>query len=104
MSILASKWVSNHYYQLPLAIIFIWDMLRTSSTSQSRGGKYAFPWLGMGVILAYRALEQIDIGDSPSFTHVTFPFLTDGLIFWLFAVIALLIVLGIRDDTLIRYS
>lgn len=112
VSILCSKWVSNHYYQLPLAFIFIWDVLRTSSTGQSRGGqsrggqsqdgKYAFPWLGIGAILGYRSLEQIDIGDSPSFTHVTLPYLTDGLIFGLFAVITVLIVLGIREDTLER--
>jgi hypothetical protein len=67
LSIVLSKWISDHYYALPLASIFLWDILRTSppvaaSGATARGG---VPWVGLGSAIAYRTITQINIGPAP---------------------------------------
>lgn len=65
--IVLGKWVSGHYYQLPLAMVFLWDMTRTArmpTSEESRDSYIAptspFPWLGIGSAIAFRSVTQLD--------------------------------------------
>jgi hypothetical protein len=60
------KWVSGHYYQVPLALVFLWDVVRRSARQQGDGTARApaldpFPWTGLGAAVAFRAITQVGI-------------------------------------------
>lgn len=60
------KWVSGHYYQLPLALVFLWDIVRgtprTTSTAQGLSRSLdLFPWAGFGAAVAFRSITQLGI-------------------------------------------
>jgi hypothetical protein len=67
LSIMLSKWISDHYYQLPLACIFLWDILRSSPPVAGGSGtaRSSVPWVGLGSAIAYRTITQINIGTAP---------------------------------------
>jgi hypothetical protein len=65
LSIVLSKWVSDHYYALPLACIFLWDILRSSSPVAGGRARSLVPWVGLGSAIAYRTITQINIGTAP---------------------------------------
>jgi hypothetical protein len=100
--IVFAKWVSGHYYQLPLALIFLWDMVRTAprtpalapSAEGERGmtpaPSLSFPLLGLGAALVFRSITPFD---TPGL-----PWLKDALLFALFAALALAALRGaVRD-------
>ncbi len=65
LSIVLSKWVSDHYYPLPLACIFLWDILRSSPPVAGSTARSLVPWVGLGSAIAYRTITQINIGAAP---------------------------------------
>lgn len=96
MFILFSKWVSDHYYQLPLALLFIWDIVRTTPRLRNPlPGVSAFPWVGIGAAIAYKSLTQMDPTTYPHAGKYAVPWLGDLLLFFLFLGLAVIIVRGI---------
>jgi hypothetical protein len=65
LSIVLSKWISDHYYQLPLAFIFLWDILRSSPPAAGGTARSSVPWVGLGSAIAFRTITQINIGTAP---------------------------------------
>ena len=65
LSIVLSKWVSDHYYALPLACIFLWDILRSSPKVAGGTARSSMPWVSLGSAIAYRTITQINIGPAP---------------------------------------
>jgi hypothetical protein len=65
LSIVLSKWISDHYYQVPLACIFLWDILRSSPRVAGGTARSSVPWVGLGAAIAYRTITQINIGVTP---------------------------------------
>jgi len=72
LQIVLGKWVTGHYYQLPLALVLLWDSVRVAPR---------WPLVGLAGTLGFRA---ITVGvDLP-----TVPQVKDGLLFALFAWLA----------------
>jgi Glycosyltransferase family 87 len=67
--VVLGKWVSGHYYQLPLALVFLWDVVRR--TPESPHGKLsggyptlrsdALPWIGLGAPVVFRSITQFGV-------------------------------------------
>ncbi|MFL5733753.1 MAG: hypothetical protein ACJ78Q_11175 [Chloroflexia bacterium] len=82
--VVLGKWVSGHYYQLPLALVFVWDMVRTSSPAYpSRRVGAAFPWVGLGSAIAFRSITQFGTW-----------WVKEGLVLALFVALGVLALLG----------
>ena len=47
LQIVLGKWVGSHYYQLPLALVLLWDTVRRAP---------GWPWLGFAASWGFRAL------------------------------------------------
>ncbi len=47
LQIVLGKWVGSHYYQLPLALVLLWDTVRSAPR---------WPWLGFAASWGFRAL------------------------------------------------
>lgn len=59
--IVFAKWVGPHYYQLPLLLIFLWDVVRTAPRRAEGGWRLgSFPWIGLGGVIAFRGISQFD--------------------------------------------
>ena len=97
--IVLAKWVSGHYYQLPLALVLLWDLTRStrpvSEAVEASGEKSseqmsmgAWPWIGLGGAVAFRSITAISTPDSP--------WLRDLLLFALFAALAILALWGAK--------
>lgn len=82
--IIFAKWVSDHYYQVPLALVFLWDLVR----STSRSGPSTVPWIGIGSAIAYRAVTQIDPLDYSIPIQFNMSWVRDILLFILFVALA----------------
>lgn len=55
--IVLGKWVAGHHYQLPLALVLTWDLVRTAPGAQSNGSGFShFPWIGIGAAIAFRSI------------------------------------------------
>ena len=99
--IVFAKWVSGHYYQLPLALLFLWDAVRTAprpgpggtpppDAAPTAAGRATFPWIGLGAALAFRSITPIDTTGSPWFR--------DALLFALFAAALVATLRGLRTE------
>jgi len=64
LQVVLGKWNGGHYYQLPLALVFLWDAVRTSRRSALvPPGPLAldtFPWIGLGAAIAFRSVTQFE--------------------------------------------
>jgi hypothetical protein len=82
--VLLSKWVTGHYYQVPLALVLLWDVVRTAPHHGQvvTFGLHSFPWVGLGAALAFRSITQIGTPDLPA---------KDALLFILFAALAVIV-------------
>ena len=89
--IVFAKWVSGHYYQLPLALVLLWDVVRTAPRPDrpTSGGLGSFPWIGLGAAIAFRSITPFDTPDAP--------WLKDALLLTLFALLAWAVCWGARD-------
>jgi hypothetical protein len=59
-----AKWVGPHYYQLPLLLAFIWDVVRTAPRIRAEGVRPGtFPWIGLGAAIAFRGISQFELPD-----------------------------------------
>jgi hypothetical protein len=83
--IIFAKWVSDHYYQVPLALVFLWDLVR----STPRSGTSSLPWIGIGSAIAYRAITQIDPLDYSIPNQFNMSWVRDILLLVLFVALAL---------------
>jgi hypothetical protein len=84
--IIFAKWVSDHYYQVPLALVFLWDVVR----STPRSGTSSVPWIGIGSAIAYRAVTQIDPLDYSIPVQFNMSWVRDILLLVLFVALALI--------------
>ncbi len=91
-NLVLAKWVSEHYYPLPLAMVFVWDMLRVTRPGPRRGPLTLnwdnFPWVGVGAAIAYKSLTQLDASTFPSIGISSQSWLGDAVLFVLFAALA----------------
>jgi hypothetical protein len=83
--IIFAKWVSDHYYQVPLALVFLWDIVR----STPRSGTGSVPWIGIGSAIAYRAITQIDPLDYSIPNQFNMSWVRDILLLVMFVALAL---------------
>jgi hypothetical protein len=64
LQVALGKWNGGHYYQLPLALVFLWDAVRTSRRSAfpTPGASVldTFPWIGLGAAIAFRSVTQFE--------------------------------------------
>lgn len=72
------KWVGGHYFALPLALIFVWDVVRTTPRGQFAAGTaplsfQSFPVIGLGAPILFRSITGFGPG-----------LLKDGLLLILF--------------------
>ena len=72
LQIVLAKWVTGHYYQLPLALVLLWDTVRVAPR---------WPGLGLGGTLGFRVI-------TVSVNLPAVPQVKDGLLFALFAGLA----------------
>jgi hypothetical protein len=97
--IIFAKWVSDHYYQMPLALVFLWDLVR----STPRSGTSSVPWIGIGSAIAYRAITQLDPLDYSLPTQFNMSWVRDILLLVLFVTLALIMLREMlavqREDT-----
>jgi hypothetical protein len=84
--IIFAKWVSDHYFQVPLALVFLWDLVR----STPRSGTSSVPWIGIGAAIAYRAVTQIDPLDYSIPVQFNMSWVRDILLLVLFVALALI--------------
>ncbi|HYO48690.1 MAG TPA: hypothetical protein VEW94_02465 [Chloroflexia bacterium] len=84
--IIFAKWVSDHYYQVPLALVFLWDIVR----STPRSGLSSVPWIGIGSAIAYRAVTQIDPLDYSIPVQFNMSWVRDILLLVLFVALAVI--------------
>ncbi|HYP42153.1 MAG TPA: hypothetical protein VEX13_17485 [Chloroflexia bacterium] len=87
--IIFAKWVSDHYYQVPLALVFLWDLVR----STPRSGPSSVPWIGIGAAIAYRAVTQIDPLDYSIPLQFNMSWVRDILLLILFIALVLVMLL-----------
>jgi hypothetical protein len=83
--IVFSKWAGGHYYQLPLALVFLWDVVRATSRSDA-GSSGSFPWIGIGAAIAFRSITPFGAF-----------WLKEALLFALFAVLATITLRSVKD-------
>jgi hypothetical protein len=82
--VLFGKWVSGHYYQLPLVLVFAWDMVLSPSSARSSALiPGAFPWIGLGSAIVFRSVTQLEPW-----------WIKEGLITLLFGILAVLALYG----------
>jgi hypothetical protein len=87
--VLFGKWVSGHYYQLPLALVFAWDMVRTQPVAHASSLTLgAFPWIGLGSAIVFRSVTQL----GPWW-------IKEGLILLLFGMLAVLVLYSVSRRT-----
>jgi hypothetical protein len=69
LQIVLAKWVTGHYYQLPLALVLVWDAVRTAPR---------WPWIGLAAAAGFRSLAAaVDLPATP--------WVKDAVLFLLFA-------------------
>jgi hypothetical protein len=66
--IVFGKWIGGHYYVMPLALVFLWDVVRTAPVEA--GGASAGIWarkawagvpaIGLGSAMIFRSVTQWD--------------------------------------------
>ncbi len=72
LQIVLAKWVTGHYYQLPLALVLLWDTVRMAPR---------WPLVGLAGTFGFRAITvAVDLPAVPQ--------IKDGLLFALFAALA----------------
>src|SRR5436190_116323 len=82
--IVFGKWVTGHYYQLPLALVLIWDIVRTTPRPSPNGQVHiAIPWVGLGAPVVFRSITQLGVW-----------WVKDGLVITLFVVLAVITLRG----------
>jgi hypothetical protein len=86
------KWVGGHYYALPLALVFIWDIVRTAPVGPHTPRTaeltiHSFPVIGLGAPILFRSLTAFGPGA-----------LTDGLLLILFLGLMLVTFNGAKAD------
>ncbi|HUP27799.1 MAG TPA: hypothetical protein VM409_05135 [Chloroflexia bacterium] len=85
-----AKWVSDGYYQFPLALIFLWDLVRRAPLAEgdSTSVLQSFPWVGVGAGVLYRCINLLDPGALSSRAMTNAAWYMDPLLLVLFLVIA----------------
>ena len=91
--ILLAKWVSDSYFQLPLALVFLWDVARKTPVARNvKAARFAsVPWVGIGAAVAYQSINLLDPGAFTNMAQATAPWHMDALLFALFAAISIMI-------------
>lgn len=72
LQVVLAKWVSGHYYQVPLALTLLWDIVRRAPR---------WPAVGLGGTLGFRAITVAVVLPD-------LPWIKDGLLFTLFTALA----------------
>lgn len=86
--IVFGKWIGGHYFALPLALVFLWDLARTSPPTQLANATSSlqwFPLIGLGASVLMRSVTTF--GPGPGL-------LKDAM---LLAIFATLLVLTLRS-------
>lgn len=82
--IVFGKWIGGHYYALPLALVFLWDLARTSPPNNlvnATSRLQWFPLVGLGASVLMRSVTTF--GPGPGL-------LKDALLLGIFAVLLVL--------------
>lgn len=83
-----AKWVGGHYYQGPLLLVLLWDVMRTAPRVTPLGVRPGtFPWVGLGAAIAFRGISQFDV-----------PALKLALILVVYGVLGMLLLWGVLRE------
>lgn len=97
--IVSNKWVDHHYFQVPLVLLFLWDLLRIAPTTTGTVATLAsFPWFGLGSALLYGSLRQIDWQTFNSGDEIRADWLGYFMIFLMFVGLSVVIVVRLVSD------
>jgi len=98
--VIFAKWVSDSYYQMPLALVFLWDVLRVTPNSGARQSAInSFPWVGIGGALAFRAVTQFGSTTYSESGKYIAAQAMDGILLLLFITLAALILRWVLSYT-----
>lgn len=84
--------MSDSYYQMPLALVFLWDVVRVTPHSEGQqSGPSPFPWIGIVAALAFRSVTQFGSSTFPEIGKFIAPQIMDTMLLLIFMMLAVLI-------------